>query len=139
MAESRPSLLRLLALASPLILFGALAGVFLFQLMTNKNASELPSALIGKPVPQFDLPALDGLKTKGVAIPGLKSTDLTGEIFLVNIFASWCAPCRAEHPALMKLAENDELRIVGINYKDQGENARRFFGGTWQPLFKCRR
>ena len=66
MAESRPSLLRLLALASPLILFGALAGVFLFQLMTNKNASELPSALIGKPVPQFDLPALDGLKTKGV-------------------------------------------------------------------------
>ena len=66
-------------------------------------------------------------------MPGLKSSDLKGDIFLVNIFASWCAPCRAEHPALMKLAENPELKIVGINYKDQGENARRFLGALGNP------
>ncbi|MEP1207044.1 MAG: DsbE family thiol:disulfide interchange protein [Rhizobiaceae bacterium] len=133
MAEQRSSPIRVLLLASPLILFGALAAVFYFQLVSGKDTSELPSALIGKPVPVFDLQPLEGLKADGVAVPGLKSEDLLGKISLVNIFASWCAPCRAEHPVLMKLAENKELNLVGINYKDQGENARRFLGTLGNP------
>jgi len=133
MAEQRSSPTRLMLLALPLILFGALAAVFYFQLVSGKDTSELPSALIGKPVPTFDLQPLEGLTTEGVDVPGLKSEDLLGKISLVNIFASWCAPCRAEHPVLMKLAENKELNLVGINYKDQGENARRFLGTLGNP------
>jgi len=133
MSDARPSAIRLLLLAAPLIMFGALAAVFYFQLVSGKDTSELPSALIGKPVPVFDLQPLAGLKIDGDQVPGLKSQDLLDKISLVNIFASWCAPCRAEHPALMKLAENKELTIVGINYKDQGENARRFLGTLGNP------
>ena len=133
MSETRTSPLRLLLLAAPLIFFGALAAVFYFQLVSGKDTSELPSALIDKPVPTFDLQPLEGFQQAGQQLPGLKSSDLLGKISLVNIFASWCAPCRAEHPALMKLAENKELTIVGINYKDQAENARRFLGVLGNP------
>ncbi|MGI9366176.1 MAG: DsbE family thiol:disulfide interchange protein [Rhizobiaceae bacterium] len=133
MSESRPSTTRLLLLASPLVIFGALAAVFYFQLVSGKDTSELPSAFIGKPVPTFSLPPLEGLKVDGEPVAGLSHEDLKGNITLVNIFASWCAPCRVEHPVLMKLAENPELTIVGINYKDQAENARRFLGALGNP------
>lgn len=131
--KSRASLGRMIALSTPLILFGALVGVFFFQLMSGRDTSELPSALIGKPAPAFDLPALDGLKTEGIAVPGFRTQDLRGKVSLVNIFASWCAPCRAEHPVLMKLAENKGLTLHGINYKDKGENALRFLGALGNP------
>ena len=124
---------RLLLLASPLVAFGALAAVFYFQLVSGKDTTELPSAFIGKPVPTFDLPPLQGLRVKGEPVAGLSHEDLKDKITLVNIFASWCAPCRVEHPVLMKLAENPELTIVGINYKDQAENARRFLGALGNP------
>ena len=133
MADNRPSATRMILLAAPLVLFGALAAVFYFQLVSGKDTSELPSAFIGKPVPVFDLEPLADLNANGQPVPGLKSEDLLGKISLVNIFASWCVPCRQEHPALMKLAENKELTIVGINYKDQGENARRFLGTLGNP------
>lgn len=133
MSETRTSPMRMLLLAAPLLLFGALAAVFYFQLVSGKDTSELPSALIDKSVPIFDLPPLDGFKHEGQQVPGLKSADLNGKVSLVNIFASWCVPCRAEHPVLMKLAENKELNIVGINYKDRAENARRFLGVLGNP------
>ena len=123
----------MMLVASPLVIFGALAAVFFFQLVSGKDTSELPSALIDKPVPVFDLKPLPGLKANGTAIPGLKSADLLGKVSLVNIFASWCAPSRAEHPVLMKLAKNEGLTIVGINYKDQPENALRFLGALGNP------
>jgi len=132
-SSSRPSLGRLLALATPLLVFGALAAVFFFQLTSGKNVAELPSALLGKQVPKFDLGPLEGLKRNNEQVAGLKSEDLLGKVSLVNIFASWCVPCRAEHPVLMKLAENKELNIVGINYKDGGENALRFLGSLGNP------
>ena len=125
--------MRMLLLAAPLLLFGALAAVFYFQLVSGKDTSELPSALIDKSVPTFDLQPLEGFKHEGQQVPGLKSADLNGKVSLVNIFASWCVPCRAEHPVLMKLAENKELNIVGINYKDRAENARRFLGVLGNP------
>lgn len=131
--DNRPSIGRVLTLASPLVIFGALVAVFYSQLISGKDSSELPSALIGKPVPVFELPPLAGLKTDNKAVPGLSSADLKGQVTLVNIFASWCAPCRVEHPVLMKLAENKELTIVGINYKDKGENALRFLGTLGNP------
>jgi len=125
---------RLIIFALPLLLFIGLAVIFAMQLTSGRAVSELPSALIGKPVPVFDLPPLAGLKGKdGSVIPKLASTNLKGGPTLVNIFASWCAPCRAEHPVLMQLAKRDDLKIMGINYKDNPGNALRFLGTLGNP------
>lgn len=131
--KSKSSPLRLLIIFAPLIVFGALVAVFFTQLMSGRDTSELPSALIGKSVPQFDLPALPGLKTNGEEVLGLKSEDFKGKVTLINIFASWCAPCRAEHPVLMSLSKNPNLTMFGINYKDIDENALRFLGALGNP------
>ncbi len=69
------------------------------------------------------MPPLDGLDRGGSQVPGLSRADLKGHVTLVNIFASWCQPCREEHPQLEELAKDDRIRLVGINYKDQPENA----------------
>ena len=131
--KSKSSPLRLLIIFAPLIVFGALVAVFFTQLMSGRDTSELPSALIGKSVPQFDLPALPGLKTNGEEVLGLKSEDFKGKVTLINIFASWCAPCRAEHPVLMSLSKSPNLTMFGINYKDIDENALRFLGALGNP------
>jgi len=90
--KSQRSALGWLAVLSPLILFGALVFLFASQLMSGRDSSELPSALIGGPAPQFDLQPLQNLKRVGVQVPGLKTEDLKGGLYLVNIFASWCGP-----------------------------------------------
>ncbi len=111
----------------PLLFFAGLAAVFLVQLRAGDPAS-LPSALIGRQVPRFELPGLDGHR-------GLSDADLRqGKLTLVNVFASWCVPCHEEHPLLMSLARDSRLRLVGINYKDQAENARRFLGAKGDPF-----
>jgi cytochrome c biogenesis protein CcmG, thiol:disulfide interchange protein DsbE len=117
----------------PLAIFAALAGLFLVRLFAGDPAT-LPSALLGRPAPAFTLPPLAGLTHEGVPVPGLASADLKGgKVTIVNIWASWCGPCREEHPLLMELAKDNRLRLVGINYKDQPENARRFLSALGNP------
>jgi cytochrome c biogenesis protein CcmG, thiol:disulfide interchange protein DsbE len=121
--------------ALPLLAFAGLAALFLIGLMKPDKAL-LPSTLIDRPAPRIPLPPLDGLLRDGQPVPGLVVSDnaLTqGKVTLVNIFASWCAPCHAEHPYLMDLAKDTNLRLVGINQKDQPENARRFLGSKGNP------
>ncbi len=112
----------------PLGVFVALAAVFLIRLETAGNLEAVPSALVGKPVPAFDLPALEG-----VARPGLMGADLKGKVTVVNVFASWCGPCRIEHPQLIALAKDERIRVVGINYKDVPANAVRFLDELGNP------
>lgn len=117
---------RRLFAALPALAFFALAALLLVRLFAG-DASRVPSALIGKHVPSFSLPALEGS-----GAPGLADSDLKGGVTLVNVFASWCVPCHQEHPALMELARRG-VPIVGIAYKDEPENARRFLGGAGNP------
>ncbi|MGY3611625.1 DsbE family thiol:disulfide interchange protein, partial [Bradyrhizobium sp. Lot11] len=93
-----------------------------------KNITEIPSALIGTKAPALALPPLDGAN-----LPALIDAAIKGKLTLVNVFASWCIPCRDEHPVLKKLAKDGRLNIVAINYKDQNENALRFLGELGNP------
>ena len=109
----------------PLMLFAALAGYFGYALVSGRDPRELPSALIDKPAPEFDLPSLTGDAR-------LSSTALRGEVVVLNFFASWCAPCRVEHPLLLRLSR-DGVRLVGIAYKDRPEDSRKFLAELADP------
>lgn len=117
----------------PLLLFLALAALFLFRLGAG-DPSRIPSALIGRPAPQTDLPPLEGLTRDGAPVPGLRTADFPGQVTVVNIWASWCVPCHEEVPFLERLAKDSRIRVVGINYKDNAENARRFIGRYGNPF-----
>src|ERR1700687_939839 len=115
----------LVALA--LIAFAALAAIFWFRLGTGAP-SRIPSALIGRPAPQTALPPLQGLVNNGTQVPGLDPAVFKGKVSVVNVWASWCVPCHDEAPLLTELGKDKRLQIVGINYKDAPDNARRFLG-----------
>jgi len=117
----------------PLLAFLALAALFMYRLGAG-DPSRIPSALIGHPAPQTDLPPLAGLTRDGRPVPGLDSTGFKGEVTLLNVWASWCVPCRDEAPLLLTLSADPRIRIAGINYKDQADNARRFLGRYGNPF-----
>jgi cytochrome c biogenesis protein CcmG/thiol:disulfide interchange protein DsbE len=117
----------------PLVAFLALAGLFMLRLGAG-DPSRIPSALIGQPAPQTALPPLAGLERDGKGVPGLAGADFKGEVTVLNVWASWCVPCRDEAPLLLALAEDRRIRVVGINYKDQPDNARRFLGRFGNPF-----
>lgn len=94
----------------PLTAFVALLAYFAIGL--QRDPSAIPSVLIDKPAPQFDLPAIEGRDT------GLSTEDFKGEVSLVNFFGSWCVSCRIEHPLLMQLSQAGEIPIYGIDWKD---------------------
>ena len=91
------------------------------------NPREIPSALIGQAVPEFDLPPVEGTSL------GLSSQDLRGEVSLVNVWASWCVECRREHPLFMALAQRGTVPIYGLNYKDRPGEARAWLDELGDP------
>jgi cytochrome c biogenesis protein CcmG, thiol:disulfide interchange protein DsbE len=119
--------------ALPLIVFMALAGLFLLRLQGG-DPSKIPSALIGRPAPQTQLPPIEGLVNNGVPVPGLDPAAFKGKVSIVNVWASWCVPCHDEAPLLTALAKDTRLQLVGINYKDSPDNARRFLGRYGNPF-----
>ena len=130
-AEAAPK--RRLLVVLPLAVFLALAALFYFRL-GDGDPSRIPSALIGRPVPQMDLPPIEGLMHDGRPVPGLATRDFAGQVTLLNVWASWCVPCHDEAPLLMQLSQDKRFRIAGINYKDHPENARRFLGRYGNPF-----
>ena len=120
---------RRLIVLLPLLVFLGLAGLFLLQLLSGRDEAEVPSALLGLPAPQTNLPALEGSN-----LPGLDSKTFAGKVTLVNVFASWCAPCREEHPVLLALSQDKRFVMAALNYKDEPQNARRFLGDLGNPF-----
>jgi cytochrome c biogenesis protein CcmG, thiol:disulfide interchange protein DsbE len=127
--KKRPNILILL----PLIIFLALAALFFYRLGAG-DPSRLPSALIGRPVPATELPPLPGLERDGKAVPGVTTTIFQGAVTLVNVWASWCVPCHDEVPFLEQLSKDKRIQLVGINYKDAPDNARRFLNRYGNPF-----
>jgi cytochrome c biogenesis protein CcmG, thiol:disulfide interchange protein DsbE len=127
---------RSLLSALPLLAFAVLAGLFLYMFVARqgRDPSVLPSPLIGRSAPSFTLEALPGSGK-----PGLSDADLRqGHTTIVNLFASWCGPCRVEHPSLRALAENPLLkdngvRLIGVAYKDEPANALKFLASEGDP------
>jgi len=117
----------------PLIVFLGLAALFWFRLGAG-DPSRIPSALIGRPAPQTILPPLDGLTSDGKPVPGIDPAAFKGRVSIVNVWASWCVPCHDEAPLLTQLGKDTQIQVIGINYKDSPENARRFLGRYGNPF-----
>ena len=109
----------------PAAVFAGLAAAFYWGLWNNDD--RLPSPLVGKAIPEFALPPIEGRDD------GLSSADLRGEVSIVNVWASWCVPCRVEMPLLMELAEGGTVPIYGINYKDDPDEALAFLAELGDP------
>lgn len=120
--ETPPRRMRYLA---PVVAFGALAIVLGWAL--SHDPHKIPSVLVGKSVPRFSLPPVKG------RLLGLSDTDLKGDVSLVNVFASWCVACRAEHPLLLKLKTGSVVPIHGLNYKDAPDDAAQWLNTFGDP------
>ncbi len=118
--------LRLALVLLPLVALVGLVAVFAISIDRDPNLVQ--SVLIDKPAPAFTLPPVEGLD-----VPGFDTAALKGEVTVVNVFASWCIPCRDEHPLLVTLKERSGARLFGINQRDVPENARTFLEELGNP------
>lgn len=113
----------------PVIVFAVIAGYFLWGLAPDRDPGDVPTAMIDKPTPSFALAAVPGLD-----VPGLATADLQGGgVAMVNFFASWCVPCRAEHEYLTALAAETEVPLYGINHRDKPEDAVAWLAELGNP------
>jgi cytochrome c biogenesis protein CcmG, thiol:disulfide interchange protein DsbE len=119
-------MMRRLVYLLPLLLFVVLAGYFTATLVSGRDVHELPSAMISKPAPAFDLASLND--PEKLTLAGLK-----GRPVVINFFASWCVPCRVEHPLLMRLKSENHMAIYGIAYKDKPEDSSRLLAAYGDP------
>jgi cytochrome c biogenesis protein CcmG/thiol:disulfide interchange protein DsbE len=108
----------------PLVIFVVLVGFLAVGL--NRNPSEVPSPLIGKPAPAFELARLEGDQR-------FTPKDMLGQVWMLNVWASWCVACREEHPVLVALSKDKLLPIVGLNYKDQAPDAKQWLQRHGDP------
>jgi cytochrome c biogenesis protein CcmG, thiol:disulfide interchange protein DsbE len=131
--EAAPVGRRRVLLLLPLAVFLGLVILFLLQLNAG-DPSTIPSALIGHKAPQTALPPIAGLTRDGAPVPGIDPADFKGAVTVVNVWASWCVPCHDEAPLLLQLAKDSRFRLIGINYKDDADNARRFLGRYGNPF-----
>lgn len=109
----------------PAAAFAGLAGAMSWKFLNAGD--DLHSGMTGQPVPEFELPPIEGRDD------GLSTANLKGEVSIVNVWASWCVPCRIEMPLLVELAARDEVAIYGVNYRDQSAAALRFLNETGDP------
>ena len=113
----------------PIVIFLGCAGMFYSLLSTEgRDVSALPSALLDKPAPNLTLEPL-----AGIDLPGVSPEMLTGKLSIVNVFASWCGPCRDEHPYIIALSEQPNVQMIGLNYKDRPTQAVSFLNGLGNP------
>lgn len=120
--------MRRLIFVVPVVLFAVLA-VVLFKSLIAPPPQDLPSVLVDKPAPQLTVPALDA-QTQGFGPSDLKA----GHVTVLNVFASWCIPCRSEAPLLPRLAHLDGVRLFGMVYKDTPDKARQFLNEMGNPF-----
>lgn len=134
MTEQTKPAARLWLSILPLIIFLALAALF-YSLLTEegRDVSALPSALLDDPAPNMTLPPLQGLEKKGAPVRGLNPDSFSGKLSIVNVFASWCVPCRQEHPQIVRLGEDERFQVIGLNHKDRGRNALAFLNELGNP------
>lgn len=118
--------MRYVLFALPLILLVALVGVFAMSM--NRDPNLVRSVLIDKPAPAFAMAEVPDL-----GVPGFDTAALKGDVTVVNVFASWCIPCRDEHPLLVALKDVTGVRLFGINQADAPENARAFLAELGNP------
>lgn len=112
----------------PAVAFLALAAAIAVFMLSGTDPREVPSALLDKPVPTFVLPAIDGGEH------GLSTADLKGKVSVVNVFASWCVPCLAEHPQITAIGEDKDIALVAINYKDKAADADAWLKRLGNPF-----
>ncbi|WP_020594566.1 DsbE family thiol:disulfide interchange protein [Kiloniella laminariae] len=121
----------------PLLVTITIFGYFFWALTSpGRDPKKLPSVLIDKPAPAFDLVELEGLN-----VPGFARQDLTdnGKVSVVNIFASWCIPCLAEHPYMLTLGARDDINLFAINYRDKPEDALKWLNKHGNPYHRIGR
>ena len=122
--------MRRLLYALPILLLAGFGWLAWRGLAPDRDPSALPSALIGRPVPQFELPVLDAAGTK------LATADVTGHVTVINFFASWCLPCKAEHPLLFKLGQDFGVPVYGIAFKDRPQDTAGYIQEMGSPYRK---